>query len=228
MQHDQFLHGEADNWYERNREDLINKYSGDYMSQYLLGTDLQNKKVLDVGCGHGDRLNELSKHGAQCWGIEPSQLAVDEASKMFPQIEVSVGVSHDLARYAEASFDIVTVAFVFHWVDRARLLQTVSEIDRVLKDGGTLLIMDFFPDVPHRREYHHNLDLGVYTFKQIYADMFTASNIYTELDRVKFKHPDGVHYDWHQRDDSLTGGDRDGMLVVLQKDLLGNYPVRKV
>jgi ubiquinone/menaquinone biosynthesis C-methylase UbiE len=136
------------------------------------------------------------------------------------------GVSHDLSAFPDASFDIVTVSFVFHWVDRSKLLQTVSECDRVLKDGGLLAIQDFFPAAPQRRMYHRNPELGVFTYKQVYSDIFRASNIYTSVFRMNFLHPNAEHMAWDRRDDTLKGGDDHGFLEVLKKDLNGNYPIK--
>lgn len=226
MQHDIFRGGEANNWYNRNKLGLTDNYTGDPLLDYLLPLDLVGKKILDIGCGNGHRLARLAELGAECWGVEPSAKAVEEGKQRFPKLFLSVGCSHDLRSFKDEGFDLVTVSFVFHWVDRARLIQTVSEIDRVLKDGGTLAIQDFYPDVPHKRPYHHDLNLCIYTYKQQYAEMFLATNLYTQIFRANFEHPKGDDHSWHKRDDSLKGNDENGYLVVMKKDLQGNYPIR--
>lgn len=136
-------------------------------------------------------------------------------------MHISQGTA-DVLDFEDNFFDIVFISFVFHWVGRSKLLKAVSEIDRVLKDGGTLVISDFFPDIPHRRTYHHNTELGVYTYKQDYSKIFTASNLYTENTRIPFMHIGPKR--------ELTGfklGDNSGMLISLTKSLTNNYPTRE-
>jgi len=75
-------------------------------------------------------------------------------------------------------FDLIIVNFVFHWIDRTNLLRSVAEIDRLLVDGGFLIIGDFFPSNLTKVRYHHLDDEKVYTYKQNYAGIFTASGLY--------------------------------------------------
>ena len=42
------------------------------------------------------------------------------------------------------------------------MLRSVAEIDRVLPDGGFLLIGDFYPSLPQRVRYHHLPDQDVF------------------------------------------------------------------
>ena len=76
------------------------------------------------------------------------------------------------------SFDLVIVNFVFHWIDRQSLLRAVAEVDRLVRDGGYLLIGDFYPANQLQVRYHHLKDEEVYTYKQNYAATFLASGLY--------------------------------------------------
>jgi SAM-dependent methyltransferase len=75
-------------------------------------------------------------------------------------------------------FDLIILNFVFNWIDRTNLLRSVAEIDRLLVDGGFLIIGDFFPSNLTKVRYHHLDDEKVYTYKQNYAGIFTASGLY--------------------------------------------------
>ena len=229
MQHDIFLDGEADNWYDRNEADVRDSYKGDIMLDYLQSLTLEGMKILDVGCGNGHRLAKIldkKKGGVEAYGIEPSAKAVN--AKADERLNLFQGVSHDLSRFPDEMFDIVTVAFVFHWVDRAKLLKTVSEIDRVLKNRGLLAIADFFPTHPQRRTYHRNPELGVYTYKQNYPEIFRATNIFQSIYRMNFIHPNAEHHEWDRNDINLTGGDDHGYLEVFKKDYDGSYPIADI
>jgi SAM-dependent methyltransferase len=205
MQHDIFLGGEGDAWYGRNKDALASR-PDDLLTKYLLASDLEGKKILDIGCGNGHRLSLIS---GERYGIDPSAEAV---CSIAPPIKAQVGVSHQLD-YPDALFDVVIISFVFHWLDRSVLLKTVSEIDRVLKDSGTLCIMDFYPDRPHKRRYHHREDVELFTYKQDYSKLFLESGIYQLESKTFFMHPDltvGAE---------ITDFDNGGFLAVLRHDL---------
>jgi ubiquinone/menaquinone biosynthesis C-methylase UbiE len=52
----------------------------------------------------------------------------------------------------------------------------VAEVDRVLKHGGFVAILDFDPMHRHKRPYHHKQ--GLFSYKTSYADYFTSSGHY--------------------------------------------------
>ena len=73
-----------------------------------------------------------------------------------------------------------------------------------------LIIGDFFPDYNHKRRYHHLPSQEIYTYKQDYANVFTASGIYRECSRIVFNH------DLHVTDDYFDQNER-GICVALRK-----------
>jgi SAM-dependent methyltransferase len=75
-------------------------------------------------------------------------------------------------------FDLVIVNFVFHWIDRANPLQSVAEVDRMVRDGGLLIIGDFHPSNRLRVPYDHLENHEVHTYKQDYAEAFFSSGLY--------------------------------------------------
>jgi hypothetical protein len=58
------------------------------------------------------------------------------------------------------------------------LLRASAEVDRLLADGGYLIIGDFAPVNLTRVQYHHLAEYTVYTYKQNYAALFLASGLY--------------------------------------------------
>lgn len=210
---------EGDKYYERNKENQAAGFENDLFQQHLYSLPLQNANVLDIGCATGFRLNDLAKRGAQCFGIDPSAKAIEDGKNLYPDIELTQGTAHTLP-YADNQFDIVFVNFVLYSVPRELLFRTISEMDRVLKDGGRLIIADFFPDTPHRRPDRH-AD-GEYTYKHKFWQMFIASDLYTEIARVTYE------FRSSQKNDALKGGDNDCILVDMQKSLEENYPVRNL
>jgi SAM-dependent methyltransferase len=92
-------------------------------------------KVLDIGCGTGDRLDVFRNKGFETYGVETSDAAV--YAKEHLKLNVIKG---DLfsAHFPNQLFDIVTLYNVLeHTHDPMRVCQ---EVHRILKDGGSLVI----------------------------------------------------------------------------------------
>ena len=105
------------------------------------------KSVLDVGCGSGDLVNFLAEHVAQ------EAVGIDIQSDGFHKEVASSkdgtshsagcvkGDAHSMRSFPDERFDAVVTAHAFHELSNPET--ALSEIRRVLKPGGTLLIADF-------------------------------------------------------------------------------------
>jgi SAM-dependent methyltransferase len=93
-----FLASEGDNWFLRNKkvldstpaeEDLLLKEILD-----LIQSDpAKPLNLLEIGCGNGKRLAELQKNGFQVTGLDPSKVAIKEASEK--GVEAKVGTADE-------------------------------------------------------------------------------------------------------------------------------------
>lgn len=185
-QDDIFFKKEADAWYVRNESELTpeaRRNSNDFVEKLIRKHRLHPKRVLDVGASNGWRLEAMrrARPRAQYVGIEPSIAAVSAGKKQFPKLFLKRGVAAKLP-VADASFDLVLAVFMFHWVARDTLLRSVAEIDRVLADGGYLIVSDFLPRRPRKIPYQHRLD--IFTWKADYGAMFEASGNYIPVERL--------------------------------------------
>lgn len=175
-----FVASEGDRWFERNRESLECFDPATDLPLKLIDLyRLKPSRVLEVGAANGFRLAAIhERYQVKAVAVEPSARAVRDGKARFPRVEFVRG---DSALPFRASFDLVIVNFVFHWIDRARLLSSVAELDRVLADGGYLIIGDFYPVTPLRTRYHHLSSHEIYTYKQNYAATFLASGLYYQV-----------------------------------------------
>ena len=185
-QDDIFLKKEADAWYTRNAPDLTPEARvdrNDFVNRLIRKHRLHPKRVLDLGSSNGWRLEAMRRENPRVKyiGIEPSTKAVSSGRKHYPKIFLKRGVAAKLP-VRDASADLVLAVFVFHWVSRGTLLQSVAEIDRALCDGGHLIIVDFLPRVPRKNSYHHRR--GVFTYKADYGALFEASGNYYSVERL--------------------------------------------
>lgn len=188
-----FLEGEGDRWFSRNAAVLASKdqLARDLPLRMLAqASSYRPRRVLEVGCSTGWRLAALrERYGCSVTGVEPSAAAIDEGKRLYgADFDLRRGLARALPIRADETFDLVIVAFVFHWVSRDAVLASVAEIDRALDDGGHLLVYDFFPDAPTTRPYHHLPDGDAYTYKQEVARTFLATNLYQHVGRLAAHH----------------------------------------
>lgn len=185
-----FLEGEGDRWFQRNQSALAREGRFDWPLHLIDRLDGKERirSVAELGCANGWRLSGLRKKmtDVRFFGVEASEAAVEDGKNRFPEIEFHRGVLSDVP--LKAPCDLVIVYFVLHWVDRASLARSVSEIDRLVRDGGILVLGDFLPNAPQKRRYHHAPEKEVFTYKQDYARIFEALGTFTELTRVTYDH----------------------------------------
>ena len=218
-QKEAFLEFEADEWFQRNKS-FIESFDGskDSVSRAIANYAIPLNKVLEVGCSAGHRLNYLQRHYPQASfsGLEPSQKAIANGQMAYPSVQFYPGTVDDMSMFADNSFDVVIIGFVFYVVDRALLLKSIGEIDRVLKNGGQLIILDFFYPKPFANHYHHIKDQETFAYKQSYEDIFLASRLYHLLAKETFNHSSGVQSVSEAYSELCS-------LTILKKDLRAVY-----
>lgn len=187
-----FLKYEADEWFNRNKSAIINyDLSSDKVLNLISDYKIKFDSILEIGCSAGYRLNAIKckfHKNLKVFGIEPSEKAIKYGENNFPDIKFIHGTADDLSCFDDESLDLVIVGFVFYVVDRNILLKVVAEIDRVLKNGGHIIIIDFFSEAALKNLYHHIDDFEAYSFKQNYEEIFTASKLYYLIDKSTYNH----------------------------------------
>jgi len=96
--------------------------------------------VLDVACGNGTLLRELSKKAnIQANGLDISENMIRVAKMRYPHMGFKVQPCYPL-EWSDESIDVITVCCAFHHFDHPQGF--VSECKRVLKRNGTVYIAD--------------------------------------------------------------------------------------
>ena len=210
-----FLGDEGDAWFGRNREVLAKKLTDpqhDKVQHVLAEAGLAPKRVLEIGCANGWRLRQIAaRFGSVCSGVEPSEQAVAEAKAAAPGMDIRVGTADSLP-FADGAFDMVIYGFCLYLCDRADLFRIVAEGDRVLADGGHVVIYDFNTDRPYRNPYAHLP--GLHAFKMDYSALFTANPAYSRVTESLY----GANGEVEPEMDNRLG------ITILKKDVVAAYP----
>ena len=91
--------------------------------------------VADVGCGSGELLLELARRGWKAIGVDPSPTVPER-----PEYRVFRGRAEQLP-LSDGSADAVVLQCVF---SLCKPEETVRELARVLRPGGTLVVADLY------------------------------------------------------------------------------------
>lgn len=188
---------ESNNYFERNKDAITDvdeasknaHLTGDFIDKYLLSNPGTIGNILEIGCNYGYNLNYLSKRcGIECWGIEPSDKAVNYGKSRWkdtnPNVHITQGISNKLP-YNDNEFDVVIVGFMMYVTPREMIEDTCSEVNRVLKEGGFLILTDFDTPVLCKRVNKHNDSMPVY--KEDYAKRFLPMG-YTIAEKTSYSH----------------------------------------
>lgn len=200
-----FLSGEGAAWLERNEAKLPAK--DDPVLDAIKAHLLHPKKVLEIGCANGWRLIELEKqYKCLCSGIDPGLTH----SRITGKVALHRGVASNLQLFNHSAFDLVIYGFCLYLCDPEDYFRIVAEGDRVLADGGHLVIYDFNLDalqLPHSRKYSHRA--GLFSRKMRFENLWKSHPAYMAISQ----HLIG-------KMDDLTS------VTVLKKNMAGAFPVQ--
>ena len=109
------------------------------------------ERVLDIGCGTGllaAHVAGLVAPDGEVIGVDPLPFRVEIAVPKHPLFRARVGRAEDLSPFADASFDVVYLNSVLHWLrDKAGALR---EAHRVLRSGGRIGVNSADADHAHQ------------------------------------------------------------------------------
>lgn len=93
----------------------------------------------DMGCGPGHVARYLYEQGVEVCGVDLSPAMVEQARRLVPEVEFRQGdmLSLDATDGAWAG---ITAFYCLIHIPRSEMLQALSELRRVLRPGGILLL----------------------------------------------------------------------------------------
>lgn len=101
--------------------------------------------ILDVGCGTGTHLELYQRYGCNLYGIDlsPSMLEVARM-RLEDSARLELGDATSMP-YEDGKFDLIISMLSLHEMAQQTRSGVLSEMKRVLKDDGHILLIDFHP-----------------------------------------------------------------------------------
>jgi len=109
--------------------------------------DLDNKRILELGCGVGAFVRRLREFSDEVYGFDVDEERVRKGAEEVPNLALAVGEN---LPYASDTFDVVFLHEVLEHVTDD--VETLKETRRVLKSGGKAII--FTPNRLYPFETH--------------------------------------------------------------------------
>lgn len=100
-------------------------------------------EVLDVGCGTGTGLSRYAEAQCKVVGVDVSPAMLERAAALLgnrAELHLTAG---DTLPFDDARFDLVTTSMVLHEVHADSRSHFVSEMARVARPEGKVLVIDF-------------------------------------------------------------------------------------
>lgn len=119
----------------------------------------EDSRVLDLGAGYCDFINHIKaaeRHAVDIFS-KLDQYAADG-------VKTHIGTCTDLSEFDDDSLDVVFASNLFEHLTHQELLLTISEIRRVLRKGGRLILLQpnfkycyrtYFDDYTHLQIFTH-------------------------------------------------------------------------
>lgn len=214
LQATRWMQSEADAWHQRNK--VKTAAESDPVLGVLRAEGIYPETVFEVGCGHGYRLAAMrDEWGAKVWGCDLSKEAIRYGLQKYGDKDFQIGwrEAKNLKGIPSQGFDMVIYGFCLYACDPDDLFMIAREGDRILKDGGHLVIWDFCPDFPHSRSYKY--DSMLRTYKADYSKLWLGHPYYKLHKQVVMPHESG---------EEITNDTRVAV-TILRKSVADAYPL---
>jgi len=126
------------------------QYPNEYAARFLFGNysrdtnERAKTKLLDLGCGAGRHTRMFAEQGFDAYAIDLSREGVRYTKEMLESNSLNADVVQgDMMKlpYSDEFFDGVLSFGVFYYISGDGVKQAISEMHRVLKPGGTAMII---------------------------------------------------------------------------------------
>ncbi|WP_394823995.1 class I SAM-dependent methyltransferase [Pendulispora albinea] len=126
-----------------------------FATHFVDDADLQNRRILDIGCGYGGFLLHAVQRGVEsAAGLEPSEQAIATARAHVRDSKVALHIGSAIRLpFEDGEFDTVSAWEVIEHIPKQTEPRMFAEVFRILRPGGA-----FYLSTPHRSIRSNALD----------------------------------------------------------------------
>lgn len=103
------------------------------------------QRLVDIGCGWGQFLGMVQDHIPELWGVDESPDRIKDVHQTCPKTNVVI-CRADSLKLPDRYFDVAVTSQMLHEVklfgEEGEVAVTLSEIRRILTDGGKYMLLD--------------------------------------------------------------------------------------
>ncbi len=132
-------------FYDNQPENAVLFLEEKLFTEMISQTLIENKIILDIGCGTGRHWSELLNHRpSKLSGTDSSPEMLDKLKLKFPDAEVFISLNNSLADFKDSSFNLIISTLTIGHIKEIE--NFFEQWDRVLQTGGEVFITDFHPE----------------------------------------------------------------------------------
>jgi len=143
-----------------------------------------NTQALDLCCGAGPATQQLLHYSRRVTGLDASPVALQRAARRAPGADYIVGQA-EAPPLASNRFDLVHTSVAMHEMAAAQRRQIYRAVYRILKPGGTFVMLDFHS--PTNPLYWPGLALFLGLFETETAWQLLQADAIAELQPLGFE-----------------------------------------
>lgn len=139
------------------------------------------RTVLDLGCGDGYDTASLLSYGLDTTSADFSKVALNRIKRNYPETKVIYIDMREKFPFKDSSFDVVVADLSLHYFTQKETERILSEIQRVLVDGGL-----FLARVNAIDDFNFGAQDGLEIEKHLYLKDGRTKRFFSEEDCLSF------------------------------------------
>lgn len=139
-----------------------------------------NKRLLDLGCGSGAKLNEFAERNYEVWGIDVDEIAIQSCKEKLPKGVFLTGEVKEID-IPDGHFNYIRVDNALEHIPNPK--EVLQECHRLLSKGGQIMVY-----VPHGRSLSMRLMKGnsISSWIPFHLQLFTKPSLKRLLNQAGF------------------------------------------
>lgn len=173
------------NWFGQTWSRSWRQKNGLWLLAKELTGILNDKIVLDAGCGDGWYTARMSKESSNVYGKDLSERAIKFAQTINPLPQFTQGSLAGM-EYKDKSFDVIFSFQVIEHIPPEQLPEVVDELYRILKDDGKLLVT--VPSINRKMSRAHFQHFSTETLVDVFSRHFVLDKACGQEKYTPFLH----------------------------------------